>query len=161
MPISILVCIIPWLRNHHIDFFRSCSDTTTLLTLVLPAFQLPIKKTGCFVFMKQFIVKNYNNFQSGLSDIPSSENAWISNFFMLHKTYICKEQLIKLIKTFINIHSLCVNSWFSFHCISNVIQEGNISKSARKRQHLETFKSVWCKIVSRSSTNLHFWGWMS
>ena len=115
-------------------------------------------KTGHVVFWKQFMVKNHNSFQSGLSDVPSSENAWISNFFRLHETYIYKEKLINLIKTFSfsNTHDLCINSWFSFHCISNVIQWGNVNKTADKCQHLKTFKSFCCKIVSRSWTNLHF-----
>ena len=125
-------------------------------------FNFPLK-TGRVMFGKQFIVKNHNSFQSGLSDPLPSENSWISNFFRPHETCIYKEQLIKLIKTFSfsNVHDLCVNSWFSFHCISNVIQWGNANKSAKKRQHLETCKNFWCKIVSRSWTNLHFLGWMS
>ena len=74
-------------------------------------FNFPLR-TGRAVFGKQFIVKNHNSFQSGISDVPSSENAWISNFFRLHKIYTYKEQLIKLIKTFSfsNIHDLCVSS---------------------------------------------------
>ena len=56
-------------------------------------FNFPLK-TGCVVFGKQFIVKKHNSFKSGLPDVPSSENACISNFFRLQKIYIYKEQLI-------------------------------------------------------------------
>ena len=62
-------------------------------SLVLPPFQLPSRKS--VVFGKQFIVKNHIRFQSGLSAVPSIENAWISNFFRLHKICIHKEQLIR------------------------------------------------------------------
>ena len=124
-------------------------------------FNFPLKaRRG--VFRKQLIVKK-EQLSISLSDVLSGETEWISNFFRLHKIYIYKEQLIKLIKDFgfSNIHDLCVNSWFSFHCISNVIQWGKANKSAKKRQHLATFKRFWCKMVSRSWTNLHFCGWMS
>ena len=57
-------------------------------SLVLPPFQLPSRKS--VVFGKQFIVKNHIRFQSGLSAVPSIENAWISNFFRLHKICIQK-----------------------------------------------------------------------
>ena len=56
-------------------------------------FNFPLK-TGCVVFGKQFIVKKHYSFKSGLPDVPSSENACISNFFRLQKIYIYKEQLI-------------------------------------------------------------------
>ena len=72
------------LRNPYIDFSCSCSYITKLLSPVLLAFQLPIKNRTC-VFMKQFIVKNHNSFQSGLSVVPSSENTWISSFFSFIK----------------------------------------------------------------------------
>ena len=39
------------------------------------------------MFRKQSIAKNHNSFQSGLSDVPSSENAWNSNFFRLNNIY--------------------------------------------------------------------------
>ena len=45
-------------------------------------------KTECVMFRKQSIAKNHNSFQSGLSDVPSSENAWNSNFFRLYKIYV-------------------------------------------------------------------------
>ena len=111
-------------------------------------FNFPLK-TGHVMFGKQFTIKNHNSFPSGLSDVPSSKNTWISNSFRLHKIYIYTEQLIKLIKTssFSNTHNFCINSWFSFHCISNVIQWGNTNKSTKKRSpHLVTFKSFWWKI---------------
>ena len=146
---SILIFLIPVLTQ-----LNSCHQCFLL-------FNFPLK-TGRVVFRKQFIVKNHNSFQSGFSDVSSSENAWISNFFSLHKIYIYKEQVIKLIITFSfsNIHNRCINIWFSFHYISNVIQWGNINKSVEKHQHPETFKIFCCKIVLRSWTSSHFWGWM-
>lgn len=61
-------------------------------------FNFPLK-TERDVFGKQLIVTYHKSFQSGLSSILSSENACINNFFMLHKIYSWKEQLIKPINS--------------------------------------------------------------
>ena len=62
-------------------------------------FNFPLK-TERAVFGKEFIVKNHNSFQSGLSDVPSSENAWNSNFFRLHKIYMFMCRIGRATKTF-------------------------------------------------------------
>ena len=83
-------------------FFWCLFYTIKLSSPVLLAVQLPITNRAC---VRELIYsqKSQQLSQSGLSDVPSSENAWINNFFSLQKIYIYKKTTHKTNKFLLSV----------------------------------------------------------
>ena len=127
-----MIFLVPFLTQ------RNCCHQCFLL------FKFPLK-TGHVVLRKQFIVKNHNSLQSGLTGVPSNENTWNSNFFRLQKIY-----MFMYIYIYIDIYPKTINSlnqslrWSPVNSSSNRLQDGERRRRGAERQGLVRGPSTNC-----------------